>query len=104
MREHPLIGDRICQSMRNAAQLAPIVRGHHERWDGTGYPDGLAGEAIPIGARIIAVVDAYDAMSTNRPYRKALTKEKIVAEIKKGAGTHFDPVVAGALLAMLALE
>jgi len=97
MREHPLIGDRICQSMRNAALLAPIVRGHHERWDGTGYPDGLAGEDISLGARIISVVDAYDAMTTDRPYRQALSDEKVSSEIRNGAGVQFDPAVVSAV-------
>ncbi|MBI2883005.1 MAG: response regulator [Candidatus Methylomirabilis oxyfera] len=72
MREHPVIGERICVSMRSLQRVLPIIRHHHERWDGSGYPDGLKGEAIPITARILQTVDIYDAMRTARPYKSAL--------------------------------
>lgn len=101
VREHPAIGARIVQSMRFAQQIAPIVRGHHERWDGRGYPDGLKGKEIPIGARIVALVDAYDAMSTDRSYRAALPPEVIRAEMEQDAGEHFDPDLTALLLRLL---
>jgi putative nucleotidyltransferase with HDIG domain len=75
------------------------IRHHHERWDGGGYPDGLRGRAIPLGARVIAVADAYDAMTSDRPYRKALPYETAIAELERGAGSQFDPDVVQAFLA-----
>ena len=74
-----------------------VVRSHHERWDGTGYPDGLAADAIPLGARIFAVADALDAMTNDRPYRDRMAWDDAVSEIRDGAGTHFDPAVIDAL-------
>jgi HD-GYP domain-containing protein (c-di-GMP phosphodiesterase class II) len=74
--------------------LADCVLAHHERWDGKGYPRGISGEEIPIEARIIALADSYDAMSSERPYRKALNEEVILYEIKKNAGYQFDPDIA----------
>ena len=74
--------------------IADYVLAHHERWDGSGYPRGLKGEAIPWKARIIAIADAYDVMTTGRPYRKALNEAAAVAEIKANAGTQFDPAIA----------
>ncbi|MDE2059170.1 MAG: response regulator [candidate division NC10 bacterium] len=76
MREHPLIGERICLSLKSLQRVLPIIRHHHERWDGSGYPDGLAGEAIPVTARILQVVDIYDALTTARPYKPALTTQR----------------------------
>jgi len=93
MRRHPDVG---CQMVRDVPFLscaADIIRGHHERLDGTGYPRNLKGEEIPIGARIFAVVDAYDAMTSDRPYRLALSHEEALAEIRRETGTQFDPVV-----------
>jgi HD-GYP domain-containing protein (c-di-GMP phosphodiesterase class II) len=78
-----------------------IVRSCHERWDGAGYPDGLAGEAIPLEARIVCACDAWSAMTTDRPYRKALTVDAAAAELRACAGTHFDPRVVDALIAAL---
>ena len=78
------------------AMAATIARSHHERWDGTGYPDGLAGEEIPIAARIVAVADVYDALVTNRPYRAALSETEAVNEIDAGTGSQFDPRVVEA--------
>jgi HD-GYP domain-containing protein (c-di-GMP phosphodiesterase class II) len=75
-----------------------LVRWSHERWDGDGYPDGLAGVAIPLGARVISVCDAYDAMVSNRPYRSAMTSSSAVEELRLSAGTQFDPAVVDALV------
>ena len=79
-------------------EVAGFVRGHHERWDGAGYPDGLAGEAIPLESRIIAVVDAYDAMTTTRPYRLALPHAEAVRRLREGAGRQWDPRVVSAFV------
>ena len=81
---------------------AAYVRGHHERWDGAGYPDGLKGEQIPLGARLIAVVDAYDAMTSTRPYRAALSHEVAVQRLREGSGTQWDPDIVASFLDMLA--
>ncbi len=96
IKEHPEIGERICSPLSFGADVGPIVRGHHERWDGGGYPDGLAGEAIPLGARIVAVADAFDAMTTDRPYRKALALEKAWEILREGAGKQWDAAVVEA--------
>ena len=98
MREHPVIGEQILLRTPELAAIAPLVRHEHERFDGSGYPDGLAGEAIPIGSRIILACDAYNAMITARPYRASREHEEAVAELRRAAGTQFDPVVVGALL------
>ena len=90
IEEHPVIGARIVSQMRFAQEVAPIVRHHHERWDGRGYPDGMIGEEIPIGARVVAIADSYDAMMTDRPYRTALGQEESVRRLRAGAGTQWD--------------
>lgn len=90
MQQHPIIGERMVQSLPHAHAIAPIVRHHHERWDGRGYPDGLAGEAIPLGARIVAVADAFDAMTTQRPYNRVLSFDEAATRLKVGAGTCWD--------------
>jgi HD-GYP domain-containing protein (c-di-GMP phosphodiesterase class II) len=77
------------------------VRHHHERFDGSGYPDGLRGQAIPLGARVIAVADAFDAITSTRPYRAARSKQEALAEIKRGAGRQFDPAVVGAFVGLM---
>jgi diguanylate cyclase (GGDEF)-like protein len=102
MQRHSEIGERIVAAAPTLREIAPIIRSAHERLDGTGYPDGLSGEQIPICARIIAVVDAYDAMTTNRPYQQAMSREDAVAELEKNAGTQFDPSVVTAFAAVLA--
>jgi putative two-component system response regulator len=94
MRQHPVIGERICEPLAAAAEFAPIIRGHHERWDGQGYPDRLRGEQIPFGARIVGIVDAYDAMVHDRPYRAARSGEEAIDEIRRLAGAQFDPELA----------
>lgn len=91
IKTHPEIGYRIISHAPEYAEIAEDILSHHERYDGTGYPRGLKGDEIPIRARIIAIADAYDAMISNRPYRKALTKEEAIEEIKKCSGTQFDP-------------
>lgn len=91
MRSHPEIGERMLQGIDFLAPALPTIRHHHERWDGTGYPDKIAGEAIPIGARIVAVCDAFDAMTSDRPYRAALPTDAALEELQKNAGTQFDP-------------
>lgn len=91
MRRHPEIGEGICRSFPSSRPFAPIVRHHHERWDGAGYPDRLREEAIPIGARIVGLVDAFDAMVHDRPFRPALTVGAALAEIHREAGRQFDP-------------
>ena len=102
MREHPVIGERILRRTPELEPIAPMVRHEHERWDGGGYPDGLAGEEIPIGSRIILACDAYNAMITQRPYREPMSSEEAIAELEANAGTQFDPSVVEALLAVLA--
>jgi diguanylate cyclase (GGDEF)-like protein/putative nucleotidyltransferase with HDIG domain len=98
MRQHTVAGERIIASAEALTAVAPLVRSSHERWDGSGYPDALAGEAIPRGARIIAVCDAYHAMTSDRTYRKAMSAEVALAELRAGAGTQFDPEVVAAFL------
>jgi response regulator RpfG family c-di-GMP phosphodiesterase len=98
MRTHPEIGARLIESVPFLRGAIPVVRHHHERWDGTGYPDGLAGRDIPLGARIFAVVDAFDAMTFDRPYSKAISFDAARAEIRRCAGSHFDPGVVEAFM------
>ncbi len=98
MRTHPEISDKILQSVTFLEDVLPIVRHHHEHYDGAGYPDGLSGEKIPLGARILSVADAYDAMISNRPYRKALSKEEAVEELKSNSGSQFDPKIVKAFM------
>jgi HD-GYP domain-containing protein (c-di-GMP phosphodiesterase class II) len=95
IRRHPTAGARLVLEMRRFRIALPYVLFHHERWDGGGYPVGLHGRRIPIEARILAVADAFDAMISPRPYRQALSHEHALAEVERGAGTQFDPVVAG---------
>jgi putative two-component system response regulator len=91
MRRHPIIGEQICRPLQSSREFAPIVRHHHERWDGAGYPDRLKGDEIPIGARIVSLVDAFDAMVHDRPYRQARPLDSVVAELAADAGRQFDP-------------
>jgi HD-GYP domain-containing protein (c-di-GMP phosphodiesterase class II) len=98
IKAHAAEGAAILGILSMYRDAASVVRHHHERWDGTGYPDGLAGDAIPIGSRIIAVADTYDAMTSDRVYRKALSHVVALAEIRRGSGTQFDPVIVDAFL------
>jgi len=93
MRTHPLLGAQILSPVKFLHPALPIVEAHHEKWDGTGYPRGLRGEDIPLGARIFALVDAFDAMTSDRPYRRSMTFEQALESITKAAGTQFDPEV-----------
>jgi putative nucleotidyltransferase with HDIG domain len=96
IKAHPVVGERILKPLRFLAREACAVRHHHERFDGTGYPDGLSGENIPLAARIVTVADVFDAVTSNRPYRTALPVEAARQEIVRGRGAHFDPQVADA--------
>jgi two-component system, cell cycle response regulator len=101
VREHTLIGERIIAADDGLGPVAKIVRSTHERWDGDGYPDGLAGEDIPLAARIIAICDAYEAMTTTRTYRAALTHDGAVRELRESAGTQFDPSLVEMFIATI---
>jgi HD-GYP domain-containing protein (c-di-GMP phosphodiesterase class II) len=96
MRQHTIIGERILNVAPALRVVARLVRSSHERWDGKGYPDGLAGAAIPLGARVIAACDAYDAMISDRTYQAARSPDKAIAEIRRHAGSQFDPEVVEA--------
>lgn len=104
MRAHPIIGERICQPLRLSHAVGPIVRHHHERWDGQGYPDSLSGEEIPRLARIISVTDAFDSMCSDRPYRKALQPDEAVQRLSDGAGTQWDPDIMRVFLDTLSAK
>jgi putative nucleotidyltransferase with HDIG domain len=91
LKSHPEIGARIVDKVEFLTGTSEIVKHHHESWDGNGYPDQLLGEDIPLGARIIAVADSFDAMTTNRSYRKALSIDEAVERLEAGAGSQFDP-------------
>ncbi len=101
IKKHPQIGADILRPIHFLHGLIPIIFYHHERWDGKGYPSGVKGEEIPIGARIIAIADVYQALTSDRPYRKAYSKEKAVKIIKSGAGTQFDPRITEIFLSIL---
>ena len=101
MDEHTAIGARMLERIPFLAPVAPLVRSAHERYDGGGYPDGLAGEEIPLGAMIIATCDAFHAMTSDRSYRRAMPQEQAIRELREHAGTQFDPAVAEALIAEL---
>jgi putative nucleotidyltransferase with HDIG domain len=102
IRQHPVTGVRLLEAIPEARPALGCVLFHHERWDGSGYPTGRAGDAIPLEARVLAVADAYDAMTTSRPYRRALGTNSALNEIVHGAGTQFDPVLATLFVAMWA--
>jgi len=96
---HPAEGGELAGKFSMFRQGRRFIRHHHERWDGKGYPDGLAGEDIPLGARVITVADSYDAMTSDRPYRKALPADIAIIELRRGAGTQFDAEVVEAFIA-----
>ncbi|HHW13674.1 MAG TPA: HD domain-containing protein [Firmicutes bacterium] len=91
VKMHPAVGEEILSQIESLRSIAKVVRHHHERFDGRGYPEGLAGESIPEASRIIAIADSYDAMTSTRPYRQAMPREVAAEEIRRNAGTQFDP-------------
>jgi putative two-component system response regulator len=101
MRQHSVEGERICLSLRSVSHYLPIIRHHHERVDGTGYPDHLEGNDIPIGARITAIADGWDAMVSDRPYRAGLDEEEAVTRLRQGAGTQWDAGLVRVFLDLL---
>ena len=101
IKKHPGIGGKILSNIQEMPELAAGAKWHHERYDGKGYPQGLAGEDIPEEARIIAVADAYDAMTSNRSYRGSLPQHIVRSEIEKGKGSQFDPKFADIMLKMI---
>jgi two-component system cell cycle response regulator len=101
MHQHTIHGEQLLAGIPALATAARLVRSSHERWDGAGYPDRLAGDAIPVGARIIAVCDAYDAIVTDRPYRRGASAAEAIAELRRCAGSQFDPAVVEAFVAVV---
>ena len=101
MRTHSELGERMLEGMPNLADVAPVVRHHHERWDGTGYPDNLSGERIPVEARIVAAADAYSAITSSPPFHAPRDPREAIAELRRSAGTHLEPRVAEALCAII---
>src|SRR5436189_2621543 len=97
MKIHPVVGAEILMRAQFPYPVVPIVRSHHEKWDGSGYPDGLKGEDIPIGARILAAVDCLDALASDRQYRKALPLDEAMRRVKADSGVAFDPKVVNVL-------
>jgi putative nucleotidyltransferase with HDIG domain len=104
VKQHCYSGGQICKRVPFLTEVYPIVYHHHERWDGQGYPDGLRGERTPLAARIVSVADAYDAMTTDRPYRQAMAHQTAVEILKDGAGTQWDPTVVRVFLEILQVE
>ncbi len=98
MKMHPEVGVELIKDIPYLAPAVPVIRYHHERWDGSGYPLGLVGEKIPVIARIVAIADSFDAMTTERPYRKALSPAEACSEIESGSGTQYDPLIVEAFL------
>ena len=101
IRKHPVTGAKMLSGIRSLRIGVDCVLHHHERWDGDGYPYGLAGATIPLEARIVSVADAFDAMISDRPYRAAMPREAALAEVERCSGSQFDPKVANALLALV---
>ncbi len=105
MKQHPIVGEDICRPLKSFRNVLPIIRHHHERWDGKGYPDGLAGNDIPLLARILQIVDVYDALRTQRPYKAAMRHQEAEAALREEAANgHLDPDLVKAFLEMPALQ
>lgn len=101
IKMHPIYGEEIVARIASLKYLCPTIRGHHERWDGKGYPDGLMGDSIPLAARIISVADVFDALAAERPYKRGMAVEKVIAILAEGRGSHFDPFLVDAFLEVL---
>jgi HD-GYP domain-containing protein (c-di-GMP phosphodiesterase class II) len=101
MRRHPVIGAQIVAPFELLARSAPLIRHHHERWDGSGYPDGLVGPAIPLGARIVAVADVFDALTSTRPYRAAIAPDVAIAQLTSESARTLDEQVVAACIGIL---
>jgi HD-GYP domain-containing protein (c-di-GMP phosphodiesterase class II) len=101
MKLHPIWGEEIVKPIASLRYLCPTIRGHHERWDGKGYPDGLEGDDIPLAARIISVADVFDALAAERPYKRGMEVKKVTAILSEGRGSHFDPFLVDAFLEVL---
>lgn len=101
VKRHAVLGAEILDSLEFGGPLARIVRHHHENWDGTGYPDGLCGQAIPLGARVLAIVDCYDALTSERPYREPLTHASALQMIAARRGTMYDPAILDAFVGVV---
>jgi putative nucleotidyltransferase with HDIG domain len=104
MKQHSASGAQLLQRMNMPRQMIPLVYHHHERWDGAGYPDGIAGNTIPLGARIIALSDAFDAMTSHRPYQSPRTSVQALTELERCAGTQFDPFLTNHFCNILLTE
>jgi HD-GYP domain-containing protein (c-di-GMP phosphodiesterase class II) len=104
VRQHPTLGSRILENCTSLRGLIPIVLYHHERYDGSGYPEGLKGHDIPLEARILCLADAVEAMASGRPYRRSKSSEEITQEIEACAGKQFDPVLVETFLRLVASE
>jgi HD-GYP domain-containing protein (c-di-GMP phosphodiesterase class II) len=98
VKGHPSMGEALIRTMPDLSDIHELVVSHHEHFDGSGYPKGLTGTDIPLLARILTVADAYSAMISDRPYRKALTRDEAIAELRKGAGTYFDPGIVSTFI------
>ena len=101
MRQHPEKGYRIASSSINLSRVADLILKHHEHWDGRGYPLGIKENEIPLECRILAIVDAFDAMTNDRPYKKAMSISQAIAELKRCAGTQFDPELVDVFVSVL---
>ena len=101
MIKHPEVGFRIAQAISELIPIAKYILCHHERWDGKGYPQGLIGEQIPLLSRIVAIADSFDAMTNDRAYRVAMTKEEAIEEIRRCSGTQFDPDISQLFLNLI---
>jgi HD-GYP domain-containing protein (c-di-GMP phosphodiesterase class II) len=101
MKRHPVYGAEVLSRFASYRSGIPLVRGHHESWDGTGYPDGIRGTEIPLGARILAVADTFDALTSDRPYRPGMGLDRAVGILRDGAGSQWDPEIVAALLRVL---
>ncbi len=104
IKQHPASGSQIVEGIENSERMSAAIRHHHERWDGTGYPDGLKAESIPLLARILALADAFDSMYAGRPYKDSLSMTQVLAEVQQTSGTQFDPNVAAVFVRGLSAD